>query len=75
MNQDKLEVIKQEMARVNIDILGISELNGRELADLIHMTIVSTTVGKNPLEEMDQPSQATKESKMQYLDAISKTTE
>ena len=27
MNQDKLEVIKQEMARVNIDILGISELN------------------------------------------------
>ena len=26
MNQDKLEVIKQEMARVNTDILGISEL-------------------------------------------------
>ena len=26
MNQDKLEVIKQEMARVNINILGISEL-------------------------------------------------
>ena len=26
MNQDKLDVIKQEMARVNIDILGISEL-------------------------------------------------
>ena len=26
MNQDKLEVIKQEMARVNISILGISEL-------------------------------------------------
>ena len=27
MNQGKLEVIKQEMARVNIDILGISGLN------------------------------------------------
>ena len=27
MNQSKLEVVKQEMARVNIDILGISELN------------------------------------------------
>ena len=27
MNQGKLEVVKQEMARVNIDILGISELN------------------------------------------------
>ena len=26
MNQDKLNVVKQEMARVNIDILGISEL-------------------------------------------------
>ena len=26
MNQGKLEVIKQEMARMNVDILGISEL-------------------------------------------------
>ena len=26
MNQGKLEVVKEEMARVNIDILGISEL-------------------------------------------------
>ena len=26
MNQGKLEVVKQEMARVNIDIVGISEL-------------------------------------------------
>ena len=26
MKQDKLDVVKQEMARVNIDILGISEL-------------------------------------------------
>ena len=26
MNQDKLEVVKKEMARVNVDILGISEL-------------------------------------------------
>ena len=28
MNQGKLEVVKQEMARVNIKILGISELKG-----------------------------------------------
>ena len=27
MNQGKLEVVKQEMTRVNVDILGISELN------------------------------------------------
>ena len=26
MNQDKLEVVKQEMTRVNIDILGITKL-------------------------------------------------
>ena len=26
MNQGKLEVVKQEMAKVNIDVLGISEL-------------------------------------------------
>ena len=26
MNQGKLEMVKQELARVNVDILGISEL-------------------------------------------------
>ena len=35
----------------------------------------STTVGRNPLEEMEKPSWSTKESEMQYLDAISKMTE
>ena len=56
MNQGQLEVVRQEMARANIDILGISELNGLEWANLIQMTIISTTVSKNPLEEMKQPS-------------------
>ena len=32
-------------------------------------------MGKNPLEEMEYPSQSIKESKMQYLDAISNTTQ
>ena len=44
---------KQQMARVNIDVLGISELNGLEWVNLTQMTIISSTVGKNPLEEMD----------------------
>ena len=48
---------------MKIDILGISELNGLEWAKLIPKTIISTTVGKNPLEEMEQPSYLTKESK------------
>ena len=57
MNQGKLEVVKQEMARVNIDILRISELKwGPEWVNLTQMTIISTTVGKNPLEEMEYPS-------------------
>ena len=33
MNQGKLEVIKQEMARVNVDILGISELKWTEMGE------------------------------------------
>ena len=47
--QDKLDVVKQEMARVNVNILGISELNGLEWVNLTQMTIISTTVGKNPI--------------------------
>ena len=31
MNQGELQVVKQEMARVNIDILGISELKRTEM--------------------------------------------
>ena len=53
MNQGKLEVVKQEMARVNIDVLGISELRWTGWVNLTQMTIISTTVGKNPLEEME----------------------
>ena len=53
MNQGKLEVVKQEMTRVNINILGISELDGLEWMDLTQMTIISTTVGRNSLEEME----------------------
>ena len=48
MNQGKLEVVKQEMARVNIDVLGISELKWTNWANLIQMTNKSTPVGKNP---------------------------
>ena len=75
MNQGKLEVVKREMARVNVDILGISELNRLEWVNLTQMTIICTTVGRNPSEEMEWPSWSTKESEMQYMDAISKTTE
>ena len=48
MNQGKLEVVKQEMARVNVNILGIRELKWTGMGEFN-----STTVGKNPLEEME----------------------
>ena len=50
MNQGKLEVVKQEMARVNVDILGINEL---KWVNLTQMTTISTAVGRNLLEEME----------------------
>ena len=34
MNQDKLEVVKQEMARVNINILGISKLKWTRMGEI-----------------------------------------
>ena len=55
-NQGKLEVVKQEMARVNVNILGISELKWTGTGELTQMTIISTTVGRNPLKEIEWPS-------------------
>ena len=74
MNQGKLEVVKQKMTRVNI-ILGISELKCTRMGKFNSDDPTFTSVGKKPLEEMEQPSQLTKESKMQYLGSISETTE
>ena len=56
MNQGKLEVVKREMAGVNIDILGISELKWNGMGKFNSDDhYISTTVGKNPLEEMESP--------------------
>ena len=53
VNQSKLEVVKQEMARVNIGILGISELKWTGMGEFNSDDYMSTTVGKNPLEEVE----------------------
>ena len=53
MSQGKLEVVKQEKARVNISILGISELKWTEMGDYNSGDHLSTTVGKNPLEAIE----------------------
>ena len=53
MNQCKLEVVKQEMARVNINILGISKLKWAGIGEFNSDDHYIYTVGKNPLEEME----------------------
>ena len=49
MNQGKLEVVKQEMARVNIDILGIRKLKWTGMGEFNSDNHISTMVGKNPI--------------------------
>ena len=49
----QLEVVKQEMARVNVDILGISELKWTGMGEFNSDGHYMYTVGKNPLEEME----------------------
>jgi len=53
MGQDKLDMVKQETARVNINILGFSELKWMGMSEFNSDDIISTTVGKNPTEEME----------------------
>ena len=52
-NQGKLEAVKQEIARLNVNVLGIRKLKWTGMGNLTQMTIISATVGKNPLEEME----------------------
>ena len=53
MNQGKLEVIKQEMVRVNIDILRISELKWTRMGEFNSDDYYIYYCGQNPLEEME----------------------
>ena len=53
LNQGKFEVVRQEMARVNIIILGISEIKWSGMGEVNSDDHYIYTVGKNPLEEME----------------------
>ena len=75
MNQGKLEVVKQEMARVNIDILGISELKWTGMGKFNSDDHYIYYCGQESLRRNGVAIMVTKESKNQYLHAISKTTE
>ena len=75
MNQGKLEVVKQEMARVNIDILGISELKWTGMDEFNSDDHYISYCGQESLRGNGVALKSTKESEMQYLGTISKTTE
>ena len=75
MNQGQLEVVKREMARVNVDILGISKLKWTGMGEFNSDDRYIYSFWQESLEEMEWPSWSTKESEMQYLDAISKMAE
>ena len=53
MNQGKLEVVKQETARVNVDILGISELKWTGMGEFYSDDHYIYYCGKNSLEETE----------------------
>ena len=53
MNQGKLEVVKQEMARVNINILGISKRNCTGMGEFNSDDHYIYYCGQEPLEEME----------------------
>ena len=53
MNQGKLEVVKQEVARVNINILGISELKWTEMGGFNSDDHYIYYCEQNTLEEME----------------------
>ena len=53
MNQGKLEVAKQEMARVNVNILGISELKWTGMGKFNSDDYCTYYCGKNSLGEME----------------------
>ena len=53
MNQGKLEVVKQEMARVKVNLGGIRELKQTGMGEFNSDDHCIYYCGKNPLEEME----------------------
>ena len=74
-NQGKLKVVRLEMARVNINILGITELKWIGMGELNSDYHYIYYCGQESLRRNGVAIIVTKDSKMQYLDEISKTTE
>ena len=74
MNQGKLEVVKQEMARVNVNILGISELKWTGMGEFNSDDHYIYYCGQESPRRNGVAIIVNKRSEMQYLDANSKMT-
>ena len=75
MNQDKLEVVKQETAGVNVDILWISELKWTGMGEFNSDDHYIYYCRQGSLRRNAAAIMVTKESEMQYLGTVSKMTE
>ena len=75
MNQGKLEVVKQEIARVNIDILGISQLKLPGMGKFNSDDHYIYYCGQESLRRNGVVIIVNKRVQTQYLDTISKMTE
>ena len=75
MNKGKLEVVKQEMLRVNVNILGINELKWTGMREFNSGEHYIFYCGQECLRRNGVAIIVNKKVQMQYLDAITKTTE
>ena len=75
MNQGKLEVAKQEMARVNIDILGICELKWTGTDEFNSDDHYIYYYGQESLRRNGVAIMVNKRVRNAYLDEVAKTTE
>ena len=75
VNQGKSEVVKQEMARVNIDILGIRELKWTGMGQFNSDDHCVYYCGQESLRRNGVALIDNKKSKLQCLGAVSKRTE
>ena len=71
MNQDKLDVVKEKMARVNIDILGVSELKWTGMDEFNSDDHYIYYCGQESLRRNGAGLVVNKESKMQHLGSVS----
>ena len=75
MNEGKLEVVKQVTAKVNINVLGISELKWTGMGEFNSDDHYIYSCGQESLRRNRVALIVNKKSKMQYLGEISKMTE